>query len=175
MRLNEEIALVASKTGWPLEYIRALPLYQLNNLTAELIYQEQLSRYQEAYNSALIVCTLASDKSHHYKPEEIIGHVPERRVMESNDLAKPPKIDTITLANGQEYKLAPLTANIMADLEDKFDKSIDELFGKSLRMKVFRALVYARLKPNYPDMTEEQVGDLLTDDVMVNFRKNIGL
>ena len=175
MRLNEQITLIARETGWSHEYIPAHYYCHLLTICGEIIYQRESEDYQRLYGSAIIVCTLASSKTHHYRPEEIIGHRPERRVMESNNLAKPIRLDNITLADGKEYKLAPLTANIMAALEDQFDKSIDELFGAKLRMKVFRALVFARIKPNYPDMTEEQVGDLMTDDVIINFRKTAGL
>lgn len=175
MNLNEQIALVARETGWPLEYIRGLPFLQLNVLTVEILNQKDREDYNRLYGAALVVCTLASGKHHTYKPEEIIGEPPKRRVMARNTLAKTVKIDKIVLADGKEYELATLTANIMAGLEDKFDKSIDELFSGSIRMKVFRALVFARLQPKYPELTEEQVGDLLTDQVIINAKKTMGV
>lgn len=175
MRLNEQIALIARETGWSLEYIREQPFPQLNALTAEILHQRAITDYMSAYNAALIVCTLASGKSHTYRPEEIIGQPPERRVMSENNLAKPVDLARIELTDGKEYDLAPLTANIMADLEDKFDKSIDELFSGRVRMKVFRALVYARLHPKYPDLTEEQLGDLLTAAVLIKAKTNLGV
>lgn len=175
MNLNEQIALIARETGWTLEYIRSQPFMQLNALTAEILNQQDIENYNRLYSAALIVCTLASGKSHTYKPVEIIGERPERRVMAQNNLAKPAKLGKITLADGKEYELATLDANIMADLEDKFDKTIDELFSGPVRMKVFRALIYARLHPNFPDMTEEQIGALLTDQVIINMKKTMGV
>lgn len=175
MTINEQIVLIARETGWSLDYIRALSFFQFSALVAELLYQRSLESYEGAYNAALIICTLASDKRHHYRPEEVIGSAPERRVMTGNNLAKPAKLDKMVLADGKEYELAPLTANIMADLEDKFEKSIDELFSGAIRMKVFRALVYERLRAKYPELTEEQVGDLLTADVIIASRKQIGV
>jgi len=167
MILNEQIALIARETGWSLEYIRELPLAQLNSLTAEILYQKAIENYRQAYNSALIVCTLASSKSHHYSPEEIIGEMPERSSMSNNDLAKSPKIDKIILADEKEYELTPITANIYAELEDKFGKSTDELFDGKIRFKVYRALIYLRLHKKYPELTEEQVGELLTTDALL--------
>ena len=171
MTLNEQIALVARETGWALEYIRELPMSQLNTLAAEILHQRNLEHYRQAYNSALIVCTLASSKSHHYSPEEIIGELPERRVMTENNLAKPARIDRITLADGKEYELAPVTAKIYAELEDKFGKSTDELFDGKIRFKVYKSLIYLRLHKKYPEFTEEQVGELLTTDAILQSKQ----
>lgn len=167
MTLNEQITLVARETGWALEYIREIPITQLNSLVSEILYQRSLEDYRHAYNSALIVCTLASNKTHIYNPEEIIGELPERRVMNENNLAKPTRIDKIILADGKEYELAPINANIYAELEDKFGKSTDELFDGKIRFKVYKALIYLRLHRKYPELTEEQVGDLLTTEAIL--------
>jgi len=172
--LNETIALIARETGWTLEYIRSQPVSYIQSLIKEITFQKSSETYQAAYNSAMIVCALINSKSHHYKPEDIIGHPPERRVMENPKLGQPPKVDSITLADGKEYQLAPLNVNMLADIEDMFDKSIDELVSGSIRMKVMRAILFARLKPTCPDMTEEQLGELMTENVLINIANILG-
>ena len=173
MILNETIALIARETGWSLEYIRSQPVSYLQVLVNEITFKESIEAYQQAYNSAMVVCALVSDKSRQYKPEEIIGERPERRDMETIKLGQPPKIENITLADGKEYALAPLNVNMMADIEEKFDKSISELFSGTMRIKVLRALLFARIEPGCPDMTEEKLGKLITDTVLINI--NLGV
>lgn len=175
MTLNEQIALIVRETGWTLEYIRTLSFIQFRALIAEIFHQRNVEDYWRAHNAAMIICTLTSSKSHHYRPEEIIGRPPERRVMETNNLAKPAKLDKITLADGKEYKLVPLTIRIMSDLEEKFDKSLDEIFGPHMRMKYIWAMIYERLRPNYPELTEEQLGDLLTAEIITKTTKLLGV
>lgn len=173
--LNESIALLARETGWTLEYIRKLPASHFFALVDEISYQRQLEQYQQSYNSALVVCTLASSHKKHYRPVEIIGEKPQRRAgMAKSNLGVVPKIDKITLADGKEYELSVLNVNIMADLEEMFDKPFGELVKPPIRMKVFRALLFVRLRPNYSDLTEEQVGKLVTDDVLVALMKKLG-
>jgi len=162
--MNDIITLVARETGWTLEYIRALPVSLLQTLANEIVYQRAVESYQQAYNSALIVCTLASTKSKHYRPSEIIGDPPERSNMSQTKLAKDPKSEKLK-ANGVEYSLAPLTANMMAEAEDRFDKAWEELMASPIRKRPLIFVLYLRLRPNYPDLTEEQVGDLMTDDL----------
>lgn len=162
------ITLIVKETGWTLEYIRSQPVSYLQALLNELSYQESLESYRGIYNSAMVVCALINSKERHYKPEEIIGERPERRTME-DILAKPPKVETITLADGKEYKLSPMNLNVLSEVEDKFDKPINDLFSGSIRMSVFRALLFARIKRNY-QMTEDQLGELVTDDVLLNMK-----
>jgi hypothetical protein len=173
--LNEAIVTIARETGWTLEYIRSLPVDYLQVILNEITFQKTSESYQATYNAAMIVCALINSEDKHYTPEEIIGERPERRIMAEVNIAQPPKFDSLVLADGKEYQLAPLTVNIMADLEDKFDKPIDELFSGSVRMKVLRALLFARIKNSCPDMTEEQLGDLITDDVLINMKNKLGV
>lgn len=83
--------------------------------------------------------------------------------MSKAKLARDPKPKKIKLADGKVYDLAPLTANMMADVEDRFDKSWEELTKKPMRKRPVILTAYLRLKPNYPELTEEQVGDLITE------------
>lgn len=173
MRLNEQIALIVRETGWSLEYIRDQPLSTLNALTSEILFQRSVERYHDRYSAAMIVATLASGKNQTYRAEDIIGEAPERRVMKENELAKEKRPDTILLADGKEYELTPVTANTLAYLEDKFGKTTDELFDGKVRFKVYISLIYARLHRKYPDLTEEQVGELLTTDVIAKSKKDL--
>lgn len=168
--LNEAITTIAKETGWSLEYIRSQPISYIQTLLNEINFQESIVAYRQAYNSALIVCALISDKARHYSPEEIIGEQPQRRIMEEPKLGQPPKLHNVVLADGKEYQLAPLNVNMLANIEEKFDKGIDELFSGTIRMKVLRALLFARIQPGHPDMTEDKLGELLTDDVLLNIK-----
>lgn len=92
----------------------------------------------------------------------------------NTNLAQSPKIDKAILADGKEYELAPVNINILADLEDKFDIPFGELMGSG-RIKPLRYLIYLRLKPNYPDITEEEVGKLIDINVLTKIIKMIGM
>ena len=73
-----------------------------------------------------------------------------------------PKRKTIKLGE-KEYKLSPLNLNVLADIEEGFDCSIDKV-GKMLdkkRASALRRLVYILLKQEYPDMTLEKIGGLI--------------
>ena len=174
--LNEAIVTVVRATGWSLEYVGGLPIDHFRTILDEITFQKKCETYQAAYNTATIVCTLASSEDRHYVPEDIIGEAPERRDMTGEPkLTQQAKLESITLADGKEYQLAPLTVNLMADLEDQFDKPISELFSGSVRMKVLRALFFARMKPNYLDMTEQRLGDLMTSDVLADMKEKLGV
>jgi hypothetical protein len=79
----------------------------------------------------------------------------------------------IILADGKEYELVQLNANMMISLEDKFDKSLTELLTPPISMKVLVALLHVRIHPNYPEVTEEQLGELVTDEVLLHFAKTV--
>ena len=91
---------------------------------------------------------------------------------EGTNLAKTPKIDSIVLADGNEYKLAPFDLNMLSEVEDKFNQSFDQLITQG-RAKVIRFILFSRLKVNYQDLTEEKVGQLLTVDKMVEAYQKI--
>jgi len=77
-----------------------------------------------------------------------------------------PTVDKIKLADGQEYEMARLTANMMAEVEERFDKSWEEITKPPMRKRPLIMVLWLRLKPNYPDLTEEQVGDLNIEDLL---------
>ncbi|OGO01400.1 MAG: hypothetical protein A2Y59_06710 [Chloroflexi bacterium RBG_13_52_14] len=163
--MNELVALIARETGWSLEYIRNLPVSHLYALADEITYQLSKERYKRAYNAALIVCTLASTTMRHYQPSEVIGEPPQRRIMTKTKLAKEPKIAKVRLADGREYILKPLTARMMAEIEERFDKAWEELTRAPMRKRILIAILFLRLKDNYPELTEEQLGNLITEDM----------
>ncbi len=69
---------------------------------------------------------------------------------------------TIKLGD-KDYRLSPLNLNVLADIEEGFDCSIDRV-GKMLdkkRASALRRLVHILLKQEYPDMTIEKIGELI--------------
>ena len=73
-----------------------------------------------------------------------------------------PERKTIKLG-GKDYRLSPLNLNVLADIEEGFDCSIDKV-GKMLdkeRASALRRLVYILLKQEYPDMTLEKIGEMI--------------
>ncbi len=73
-----------------------------------------------------------------------------------------PERKTIKLGD-KDYRLSPLNLNVLADIEEGFDCSIDKV-GKMLdkkRASALRRLVYILLKQEYPDMTIEKIGGLI--------------
>ena len=91
----------------------------------------------------------------------------------TKNLAQTPEIDKITLADGKEYELAPLDVNIMADMEEEFDKPWDDIMMNS-RAKHIRHLLYLRMKSKYPNMDEEKLGSLINIPVLVSLNENVG-
>lgn len=86
----------------------------------------------------------------------------EGRDTAAKNLALDPKMDKVKLNDGKEYELSPMNLNILAELEDKFEQPLDELFSKG-RLSFIRYLLFMRLKKNYPELdTEEKVGELVT-------------
>lgn len=73
-----------------------------------------------------------------------------------------PEKKTIKLGE-KDYRLSPLNLNVLADIEDGFDCSIDkvgEMLGKK-QASSMRKLVHILLKQQYPDMTLEKIGGLI--------------
>ena len=91
-----------------------------------------------------------------------MGTSEEGRDKDTRNLALEPKMDKIKLSDGREYELSPMNINILAELEDKFEKPLDELFTKG-RLSFVRYILFLRLRKNYPELdTEEKVGELVT-------------
>ena len=174
---NEAIVFVVRETGWSLEYIRNLPILELYALVDELSYQKAIDEYRQQCCFAALKVTLINlwSKSR-VSVSELVGEVPKRKEhrMVGKILAEGTKPQKLTLADGQEYELAPMTLNILIQVEDKFDKSYFDLVN-SRRMNHIRHIVYLRLKGKYPELTEEKVGELVTVAVLTEIAKLYGV
>ena len=82
---------------------------------------------------------------------------------EENILATP-KPSTITLADGKEYILPAMTLNVMANIEEELGFGIDKLQEQFITKfaSTTRKVLCSLLRVNYPDMTLEKVGSLVT-------------
>ncbi len=79
------------------------------------------------------------------------------------DILTTPKGKKITLADGNEYQLPPMSITVLADLEEAFDCDIEEL-PKKLSHKTstsLRKILWILLKYDHPDMTLQQAGQLV--------------
>ncbi len=171
---NESIAFLVRETGWTLDYIRSLPITELYALVDELSYQKAIDEYRQNCRSASIMATMINlwSKSQ-ITVNELVGQEPERRTMVSDKL-KGSEHQIITLADGKEYELTPMTLNVMVAVEEKFDKSYFDLVN-SRRLSHIRYIVYLRLKDKYPELTEGKVGELVTVTVLTEIAKLYGV
>lgn len=80
-----------------------------------------------------------------------------------------PKGKEITLADGKVYHLSEINLNILADLEEELEyTSRQELIDKfeTQGAKSIRVLLHILLKKNHPNLTKEDVGELVTLEIM---------
>ena len=161
--INELIALIIRETGWTLEYVRSQPFGYLRALAEEFQYSRSVEAYERAHNAALVVCTLASNRTRRYKPEDIIGEPPKRREMAKGKLAKKPEGQTVTLGNGKEYLLPVLNLNVLADLEEEFGCGLEEISNllQTKQASSLRKTLYILLHRGYPDITPDKIGELV--------------
>ncbi len=159
-----------------MEYIRDQPVSLLHALIDELSYQKAIENYRRDCQFGALEATLINlwSKSR-VTVSELIGNPPERKENKMEDiLAKGAKLQTIILADGKEYELAPMTLNILVQVEDKFEKSYFDLVN-SRRLSHIRYIVYLRLKGKYPELTEEKIGELINMDVLTEIAKLYGV
>ncbi len=171
MRTSQMIVTVATHTGWPLEYIGQLPYRRLVYLVSEIDYQRRCEAYRIEYRIGQVICTLASDKTHKYKPEQFVGDEPKQLEVTINMIEQQKGVDVV-LGDGKTYQLPVLDANIMEGVEDDFDLSWEEVWSKP-RTKILKIVVYHLLKPTNPNITREEVGALLTVKAQSNVSKII--
>ena len=76
------------------------------------------------------------------------------------------KPSVIKLADGNEYILPAMTLNVLANLEEEFGCGIgglqEQFSGKTAT--TLRRFLKVLLQGNYPDMTLEEIGSLVTID-----------
>lgn len=173
---NETITFLVRETGWTLAHLRSLPISELYALVDELSYQKAIEDYRLKCLFAAVMATQINLWSkRRVTVSELVGEPPERKESKMNEvLAKGAKLRTITLADGKEYELAQMTLNILIQIEDKFEKSYFDLVN-SRRMNHIRYIVYLRLKGQYPELTEEKVGELVTVDVLAEIATLYGM
>ena len=94
---------------------------------------------------------------------------------DSNILAQA-KPSVITLGDNKEYILSPINLNVLADLEEEFGCSLEDLRKKSDRQSfsVLRTLLFVFLRENYPTITKKQVGKLVTVKLLPEVSKVMG-
>lgn len=82
---------------------------------------------------------------------------------EGNILAEE-KPKTIKLADGKDYTLPPIDLTTLANIEKTMGFGLGKFATKieTETMITLRALVYALLKENHPDLTLDRVGHLIT-------------
>ena len=81
----------------------------------------------------------------------------------------------ITLADGKEYQLPPLNLNTLGKIEEGLDCSINDIQERfNNRMaSTLRAFLHVLLKENYPKITVEEVGQLVTMDKLPGIVESI--
>jgi len=80
------------------------------------------------------------------------------------DILTTEKPKTITLVDGNEYNLPPLDMTTLANIEESLGFGINGISQRleDKPMVLMRQLIYAILKENYPAMTIDEVGHLIT-------------
>ncbi|MCK5020859.1 MAG: hypothetical protein KAS32_27815 [Candidatus Peribacteraceae bacterium] len=158
MRIWQYKIYLARHLGIPISELGQVPALAFRAMVKEVDYQVKLDNYNRDYQIAQLMCILTNSKTTKNRPETFIGEEPKRETRQ-----KMPKKNTyeVVLGDGETYTLTILDANMMEAVEDEFDKTWDELF-ENPRVKVVKSLLLQMLLPNYPDMTVERVGKLVT-------------
>lgn len=90
-----------------------------------------------------------------------------------SNLGKEEKPTEIVLRDGNTYKLAPLDLNLMGEVQDHFEgKPFASLFREG-DVKPIKVLFHVRLREFHPELTEEQVGRLVTARAMTLLTKDL--
>ena len=65
--------------------------------------------------------------------------------------------------NGKSYKLPPSNLNTIAEVEEVFDCSLQQVIERmnERQATTLRKLLYALLKSDYPDLTLDAIGNLV--------------
>lgn len=85
------------------------------------------------------------------------------------------KPTTIKLADGKDYILPPIDLTTLANIEKCMGfglRNFSEKFEKET-MQTLLGLVYALLKENYPQITKEEAGRLVTLNVFASLSSTI--
>ena len=84
------------------------------------------------------------------------------------NILKYPEGQEITLGDGKAYKLAPFNLNTLAAIEDILDCNIINLDKKleERTASTIRKMLFVLLHDNYPDLKLEDIGELVTPEIM---------
>jgi len=177
MWASELIGYLARTTGWSLEYIGQLPARTAMGLYSEIRYQRAVEEYRMASYFAMCICTWANAVSkRHHRTSDFIGREPREPKHKGVTIMAKQTVFKLTLSDGSEYEVGPLTATAMDEVETKFNKAFVELFGgDNVRVGVITYTLWCVLKRNYPDLTEEDFGQRLTAKVITdNYLEIVG-
>ena len=93
--------------------------------------------------------------------------------MKKNILDKP-RGRTETLGDGKEYTFAPPSLRVLQYFEEQTSKKGGSMVvGAMMPITLLTSALLARLRPNYPDMTMEEVGDLIDTPELMALAKDI--
>ena len=92
---------------------------------------------------------------------------------EETNILTEEKPKSIKLADGKEYTLPPIDLTTLANIEKTFGFPLRNLGEKTETepMQTLQLLTYALLKENYPELTKEQAGRLVTLKEFANLTK----
>ena len=169
MRVWQYKIYLARHLGMSLTDIGQVPAGEFYALVAEVEYQRRIEEYPLLYNLGQIMCILSNDKLHKRQPQDFVGNEPRREVRRR--MVKKRTYDVV-LSDGQTYTLSILNVNMMEAIEEEFDKAWEDLFTNP-RIKVVKSLLWQMLLPNYPDMTKDHLGNLVTAKELPNLTKII--
>lgn len=81
-----------------------------------------------------------------------------------SDILEVEKPKFLRLADGKEYEIPPLNLTTLANMEKTMGFGLGEFTTRleTQTMTTMRALIYGLLKENYPNLTLEGVGKLIT-------------
>ena len=162
MRVWQYKIYLARHLGMSLKDMGQVPAHDFLAMVEEVEYQRRLEQYPLLHIMGQVVCALINTKTSKHRPHEFIGDEPKRSVTKA--MVKKDNYQII-LGDGETYTLGILDVNMMEAVEDEFDKSWGELFEKP-RVKVVKSMLWQMLLPNYPEITKDQVGKLVTSKVL---------
>lgn len=162
MRVWQYKIYLVRHLGLPLDEIAQISIRDFQAMITEVDYQRRLEQYPILRTLGQVVCALVNDKIHKYKPADFVGEEPKQE--EVKTMVTKDKYE-ITLGDAQVYNLAILNVNMMEAVEEEFDKSWSELFANT-RVKVIKSMLWQMLLPNYPTMSKDQLGKLITTKVL---------
>jgi len=158
MRIWQYKVYLARHLGIPPDILGGMPGQNFMRLVAETEYQRRSEQYVILYLLANIMTILTNTKTSKKNPEQIVGREPTRGVTKSMTTKETYEV---VLGDGETYTMGVLNVNMMEAVEEEFDKTWTELFDNP-RVRVVKSMILQMLLPDYPNMTKDRVGELVT-------------